>query len=107
MNNFKYEEYPINIEVNHHNIKLLRIGNHYLGKHSSYMNDELILELVYMLNGHSFEVDSLTKDIEYYVADVEYGDTPKIYRLVFLIGGEDLEILGIVNAYRRKPGRKK
>ncbi len=106
MSDLKYEEYPISIEVNHHQIKLLRIGYHYLEKHSSYMNDELILELVYMLNGHSFKVDSLTKDIEYFVADVEHGDSPKIYRLVFLIEGEQLEILGIVNSYRRKTGRK-
>ena len=107
MSKIAYEEYLIEINVNHHQINLVRIGRHYLEKHASYMNDELILELVYSLHDQSFEMDSTTRGIEYFVADVEQGAPPKIYRLVFLIEGEQLEILGIVNAYRRKNRRKK
>lgn len=105
VNKVAYEEYPINIYINGHAITLVRIGRHHLEKHSLYMNDSLILELIYMLNEHTFEVDSTTNGIEYFVADIEYGEPPKIYRLIFLIEGEQMEVLGVVNAYRR--GRRR
>ncbi|MBF0312449.1 MAG: hypothetical protein HQK50_14210 [Oligoflexia bacterium] len=102
-----FEEYTISIEVNNHHIRLLRIGRHYLEKHSADMSDTLIIDLAYALHGHQFEVDSTTKGIEYFIADVEHGSPVKIYRLIFLIEGEQMEILGIVNAYRRSKRSKK
>jgi len=106
MSKLIYEEYPIRIEVNGHSIIKLRIGRHYLEKHSAYMNDSLIFELVYALNGGIFKVDSVTKDIEYFVVDIEHGEPLKIYRLIWLIEGDEMEILGVVNAYRRKKRSK-
>lgn len=66
------------------------------------MNDQLILKLVKFLDGGSFAVDSTTDGIDYYVADVMLDDPRKIYRLIWIFEGENLEILGVINAYRRK-----
>ena len=66
------------------------------------MNDEIILQLVTTLDGKSFSVDSITNGTEYYVADIELIDAKKIYRIIWLFEGNQLEILGVINAYRRK-----
>lgn len=68
------------------------------------MNDQIILQLVHSLDGGQFDMDSMTNGIEYYVADVELKE--KIYRIIWLFEGEKLEVLGVVNAYRRKKGKK-
>jgi hypothetical protein len=88
-------------------VRTVLIGRHYEKKHGSYMNDELILDLVACLNGGTYPVDSTTDGIEYYVADVELND--KVYRVIWLFEGDHLEVLGVVNAYRRKlkPGGSK
>jgi hypothetical protein len=70
------------------------------------MNDEVILQLVAALDGHSFPVDSVTNKIEYFVAGIELGDSGKVYRIIWLFEGEKMEILGVVNAYRRKRSKK-
>lgn len=70
------------------------------------MNDEIILQLVGALNGHIFPVDSVTNDIEYFVTDIELADSGKVYRIIRLFEGEKMEILGVVNAYRRKRSNK-
>lgn len=92
--------------INGNEIKEILIGRHYLKKHSAYMNDELILELASYLDGGEFPVDSATDGIDYYAADIEYGTPPKVFRLIWLFEGDQLEILGIVNAYRRKKREK-
>lgn len=94
--------YKVDITVNGLSISTVKIGRHYLKKHSSYMNDQLILELVKILDGGNFPAESTTNGVDYYVADVILDDPRKIYRLVWLFEGESLEILGIINAYRRK-----
>ena len=66
------------------------------------MNDQLILELVKILDGGNFPVNSTTNGIDYYVADVILDDPGKIYRIIWLFEGESLEILGVINTYRRK-----
>lgn len=98
--------YKFKVTVNGHFITEVLIGRHYLEKHSSYMNDEIILQLVTALDGHSFPLDSVTNGVEYYVADVELGNLKKTYRIIWLFEGEKLEILGVVNAYRRKRVKK-
>jgi hypothetical protein len=69
------------------------------------MNDEIILQLVFSLDGNSFPIDSVTNGVEYYVADVEL-DSNKVYRIIWLFEGSKMEILGVVNAYRRKRSKK-
>jgi len=96
------KSYTFNILVNGNEITELLIGRHYLKKHSAYMNDDLILELARCLDGRTFPVDSSTSGIDYYAADIEYGDPLKVYRLIWILEGEKLEVLGVVNAYRRK-----
>jgi hypothetical protein len=70
------------------------------------MNDEIILQLVAALDGHIFPVDSVTNDIEYFVTDVELVESGKVYGIIWLFEGEKMEILGVVNAYRKKRGNK-
>lgn len=102
----KPTRYKLKVTVNNHFITEVLIGRHYLEKHSSYMNDEVILQLVAALDGHSFPVDSVTNKIEYFVADIELGDSGKVYRIIWLFEGEKMEILGVVNAYRRNRSKK-
>ena len=70
------------------------------------MNDEIILQLVAALDGHDFPVDSITNEVEYFVADIELDEAGKVYRIIWLFEGERMEILGVVNAYRRKRNKK-
>lgn len=96
------KRYSLNITVNGNHINRVLIGRHYLEKHASYMNDELILQLVIALDGGTFPVDSTTDGIEYFAADVKVENPEKIYRIIWLFEGEFLEVLGVINAYRRK-----
>ncbi|MFH1222776.1 MAG: hypothetical protein V1647_00360 [Pseudomonadota bacterium] len=98
--------YSIDVTINGNKIKKVLIGRHYELKHAHYMNDELILSLVKMLDGKIFQVDSTTRGIEYYVADIEYGAPLKVYRLIWLFEGKILEVIGIINAYRRRRKEK-
>ena len=85
------------------------IGRHYLEKHSSYMSDDLVLLLVQALDGRSFNSDATSKGIEYFAADIEFkadDDKLKIFRLVWLFEGKNLEIVGVINAYRVKRKKK-
>ena len=53
----------------------------------------------------TFDPDSTSKGIEYYVADVQFkNELNKIknYRLIWLFEGERLEIIGVINAFRVK-----
>lgn len=94
-------EYQLEVTINGNKITTVLIGRHYLKKHSRDVNDPLILELVLALNGRSFSVDSSTDGIEYYVADIELPSLAKTYRIIWLFEGENLEVLGVINAYRR------
>ncbi|MDZ4678418.1 MAG: hypothetical protein SGI74_13025 [Oligoflexia bacterium] len=101
----KPKHYSLKIFVNNHKISSVLIGRHYLLKHSSSMNDEIILQLVMALDEGTFPVDSTVDGIEYFVADVEIGNPNKVYRIIWLFEGEFLEVLGVINAYRRKKKR--
>jgi hypothetical protein len=98
--------YELNLKVNNIEIHTILIGRHYLEKHESYMNDELNLNLVASLDGGVFPMDSITDGTEYFTADVEWGSPAKIYRIIWLFEGDWLEILGVVNAYRRVSKKK-
>ena len=105
MRSFKLSEKPtqhhLEVTVNGNKITTILIGRHYVKKHCADINDVLILELVMALNGQSFQVDSTTDGIEYYVADIQLESNTKIYRIIWLFEGENLEVLGVINAYRR------
>ena len=74
--------YKLYLTVNGNEIQTVLIGRHYIDKHGSYMNDDLILDLVATLDGGNFPPDSTTDGIEYFVADIEWGQPPKVYRLI-------------------------
>ena len=91
----------VDVTVNGFHVTTVLIGRHYLKKHSGHMNDALIVELVMALDGQSFPLDSSTDGIDYYVADVQIEATGKIYRIIWLFEGDRMEVLGVINAYRR------
>ena len=95
---------PHPIVVNGIKITHVVIGRHYRDKHSHYMSDDLILDLVIALNGNSFDPDSIGGGIEYFVGDIQLRSESgfKIYRLIWLFEGKRLEIIGVVNAFRVK-----
>ena len=99
-------EHSLKVTVNGNSIRTVLIGRHYLKKHSADLNDELILELVLALNGHTFAVDSSTEGVDYYVADVELESKRKIYRIIWLFEGNQLEVIGVINAYRRSKKKR-
>ena len=103
----KPTQHFVDLTINGNHVTTVLIGRHYLLKHDSYMNDALILDLVAALDGLTFPVDSTSQGISYYVADVETGTDKKIYRVIWLFEGEKLEVLGVVNAYRRKAKSEK
>ena len=80
-------------------IKEVIIDSHYEEKHSSYMNDELILKLVQELDGRRELPVSTQGGYSYYATLIEHNK--KNYRLIWLL--EDHAIyIGIINAYRDK-----
>ncbi len=105
----KPKEYSLSLTVNGRNIRKVLIGRHYELKHGHYMTDELILELVMALDGERFAVDSTSDQIEYFAADVIHSESSKdkkIYRIIWLFEGDEMEILGVLNAYRRRKRKK-
>lgn len=93
-------EYSIQLKVNDRKIKKLIIDPHYETKHKASINDELILELVELLDGGTFPVQSREGNFEYFVTDNLVLNDKK-YKLIWLL--EDNKIyIGAVNAYRRK-----
>ncbi len=99
---------PQPITVNNHKVTHVIIGRHYLEKHSRYMNDGIILNLVMALDQKLFTPDSITSNIEYFVSDIQLKSEEKnrTYRLVWIFEGDYLEIVGVINAFRIKKKKK-
>jgi hypothetical protein len=105
----KFLEYKQSLRLNGNQITRVRIGQHYAAKHGSYMTDELILELVMALDGGHYQIDSTTSGVEYFAADVLHENrqgAKRTYRIIWLIEGDIFDVLGVVNAYRRKSIKK-
>ncbi|MCB0343249.1 MAG: hypothetical protein H6626_09085 [Pseudobdellovibrionaceae bacterium] len=96
----KRREYPLNIEVNGRKIKKAVIDPHYEIKHSDSITDEIILDLVALLDGGTFPVQTRDDIFEYFVTD-NLRLEGKRYKLVWLLEKNEIYI-GIVNAYRRQ-----
>jgi hypothetical protein len=106
----RYNEYRLNFKVNGHEIRTIRIGQHYQAKHGSYLNDEFILDLVLGLDEGHFPVDSTSSGLDYYAADLVHetdGGLKRTFRVIWIFEGDVFEILGVVNAYRRKSKKGK
>ena len=105
----KFHEYELSLTLNGHQVTMVRIGQHYAAKHGAYMTDELILELVLSLDGGHYTTDSTTTGVEYYAADVLHENrlgAKRTYRIIWILEGEIFDVLGVVNAYRRKSIKK-
>lgn len=99
---------PQPITVNNHKITHVIIGRHYLEKHSRYMNDGIVLNLVMALDDKLFTADSITGSVEYFVSDIQLkgAEKSRTYRLVWIFEGDFLEIVGVINAFRTKRKKK-
>jgi hypothetical protein len=75
--------YPFAAVINGHEISEVQIGRHYLERHSSYMSDLLILELIKFLDKDYFEPDSQTKGNFYYRSHVLYFN--RLYRIIWFL----------------------
>ncbi len=105
----KFLGYKQSLKLNGHQITTVRIGQHYAAKHGAYMTDELILELVMALDGGHYQMDSTTAGVEYFAADVLHENrqgAKRTYRVIWLLEGDIFDVLGVVNAYRRKSRKK-
>ncbi len=99
--------FPVDLKVNGFRVAMVVIGNHYKIKHGHYLNEMLILDLVHALDGGTFPKDSVTSGIDYYAADVKQDASGKIFRLIWLHEGTCMEVLGVINVYRRKRAKKR
>jgi hypothetical protein len=93
-------EYPIELMINNKKITKVIIDPHYEENHSDSVNDRIILELVRLLDGRTFQPSDIDEDgFEYYVSDyLEFELKP--YKLIWLLQ-KDQFFVGIVNTYRR------
>ena len=91
--------YPFEITINGRKIIEVVIDPHYESRHSDSINDSLILELVKLLDGGTYEPNSLRDGFQYFVAD-PISLKGFNYRLVWLLEDEKL-FVGVLNAFRR------
>ncbi|NOT77491.1 MAG: hypothetical protein HOP07_00650 [Bacteriovoracaceae bacterium] len=91
-------EYPLSITVNGLKIEAVIIDPHYQEKHSSIINDELILKIVRTLDGEYHDYADDKPPYQYFVKDeIEFNN--KYYRLIWLLE-ENQFYTGVVNAFR-------
>jgi hypothetical protein len=98
------------ITVNDHIITGVIIGQHYKENHAESRNDVIILQLILALDEKIFTADSTSKGIEYYVSDIQLQNEErknKYYRLIWLFEGNQLEIIGVINAFRIKKAKNR
>ena len=95
----KRREYSIKMRVNNRSITKVIIDPHYEIKHSKYLNDKIIIELVRLLDQGIFPVQDRDETFEYFVTDNLVFEG-KRYKLVWLLEDNKLYI-GVVAAHRR------
>jgi len=95
----KRREYDIDILVNRRRITKVIIDSHYEKKHSTTIDDQIILKLVKTLDGEIIEPDAEDPPYSYFSQDRIELDG-KFYKLIWLLEDDELYV-GVVNAYRR------
>lgn len=93
-----YRVYRIHLILNGVLFTELWIDPHYEEKHSGYMNDELIIELVKLIDKNVIPPVGELEDFIFLEIDTLFKE--KIYRLILVLP-PDLTYLGVRNAYRR------
>ncbi len=95
----KRREYSLDLTVNRKRITKVVVDPHYEEKHSSSIDDEIILRLVQMLDGKFVEPDVEDPPFNYFSQD-QIGLNGKFYKLIWLLE-ENESYIGVINAYRR------
>ena len=91
-------EYPFPVTVNGLKIETVIIDPHYEEKHSSSINDELILKLVQTLDGEFHDFVDEKSPFKFFVKnEIEVGD--KLFKMIWLLEENQLYV-GVVNAFR-------
>jgi hypothetical protein len=92
-------DYKIFITVNSKTINRVIIDPHFEIKHGESVDDEIILSLVLMLDGKSFEPEAEKDGFQYFKTDpLDLNGVN--YRLIWLLEENEIYI-GVVNAFRR------
>ena len=92
-------DYKIFITVNSKTINRVIIDPHYEIKHGESVGDEIILSLVQMLDGKTFEPEAERDGFQYFKIDpLDLNGVN--YRLIWLLEENEIYI-GVVNAFRR------
>ncbi len=85
------------ITVNNIRINEVVIDDHYKEKHGSYLNDQMILEIVRRLDGRKQLPESVVDGFSYFASLLEYQS--KRYRVIWMFE-EHTIYLGVINVYR-------
>ena len=85
------------ITINKCFIETVIIDSHYEENHSDYMNDDLIIELVKVLNGRIEVPEEKEDGFSYFATLIEHDE--KQYSLIWLLEDHTIYI-GVINAYR-------
>ena len=94
-------KYGLEVTVNHRVFTKVVIDSHFEENHSDSIDDQIILELVWLLDGEVHAPQGKDEDgFEYFVREGLVCNGKK-YRLIWLTHDEEIYI-GVVNAYRRK-----
>lgn len=91
--------YCTSIIVNSFFISHVVIDPHYEEKHAESINDEIILDLVQMLNGNSFEPVEFKHPYTYFMDNFLL--KKKRFKLIWLLE-IDKDYIGIINAHRSR-----
>ena len=92
-------DYKIAITVNNRAVTRVIIDPHYETNHAESVNDGVILSLVEMLDGKTFEPEAERDGFQYFKTDPLMLDEVN-YRLIWLLEGDEIYI-GVINAFRR------
>jgi hypothetical protein len=91
------KEYNQRLKINHHQIRLVIIDQHYKENHPD-VTDEIILDLVRSLDGEDFPIESERGDFQYFTVEPVFKDDAP-YRIVMVLCIYD-DYLGVINAFR-------
>lgn len=92
-------DYKISITVNSITVTRVIIDPHYEIKHGDTVDDGIILNLVQMLDGKTFEPEVEHDGFQYFKTD-PLALNGVSYRLIWLLEKNEIYI-GVINAFRR------